>query len=81
MDGYTIGFRNLWNKVSESQISVCRAGPEMQNAELRMQNCGIISTLRAAYGGCAPKRACGRSPTEMVLIVGEADTIILYCAA
>ena len=52
----------------------------MQNAELRMQNCGIISALRAAYGGCAPKRACGRSPTEIISIVGKADTIILHFA-
>ena len=26
----------------------------------------FISALRAAFGGCAPKRACGRSPGEKV---------------
>jgi len=52
----------------------------MQNAELRMQNCSIFFALRAACGGCAPKRACGRSPAEMISIVGGADTIILHFA-
>ena len=28
-----------------------------------------ISALRAAFGGCAPKRACGRSPAEHYKII------------
>ncbi len=43
----------------------------LQNSQIRQENALIrpryrsatfIFALRAAFGGCAPKRACGRSP-------------------
>ena len=37
--------------------------PQIRFYPLRPTFAGhLISALRAAFGGCAPKRACGRSP-------------------
>ena len=33
----------------------------------RLRAAASVSALRAAYGGCAPTRACGRSPSGEAL--------------
>ena len=55
-------------RCSSSPQKVLRLSGTPFGGGISYRNRALISALRAAFGGCAPKRACGRSPRGMRLL-------------